>query len=332
MAKFKRKRIGLIFAGGAALSHQPKQWEKVSRTEDARRWLEHVPELQLVADVEPIFVTDKNATEIGAPEWIAIAEAIRQHLPQVDGFVILHGLETVHYTANALSLMVQRPSVPVVLSASPIPRQATSAAQSEFGGRANIINAAQVATSAGGDVCVVFGNRVIQGSRAQVELTAGALQVTSIDQRLLGQVDFGTKFFPERSGPRPKPIFRIHIDPNVLVTTVMPGSGLPPAERTILKNVHGVVLRMHQGYFSLPKNYQQQLEQRAGEGMAVVVATPSSIATLPKSFIQLIGVSGSMAAVKTMWAIGVANGNAKQLRKLLLSNVAGEFTAVKGAA
>jgi len=330
MAKLKRKRLGLIFAGGTTLSTDPKRWERVASKGDMPDWLDHVPELHVVADIEPVFVTGKPATEIGGPEWLAMAEAVRDHIDRVDGFVILHGLETIHYSANALALMLQHLPVPVVFSASPIPRKETSVAQAEFGARANIINAAQVATSGGSGVVVVFGNRIIQGSRAQIELIAGGLQVTSIDGGLMGQLDFGTKLYPVAPRRQSKPVYRIALDPNVLVTTVMPGTSPAASDQSVLGKVRGVVLRMHQGYFALSDAFQRLMADRAGRGLVVVVASPSPIGSVPKFFIPLVGVSGSMAAVKTMWALGVTKGDVRATRKLLLADVAGEFVRTGG--
>jgi L-asparaginase/Glu-tRNA(Gln) amidotransferase subunit D len=133
MPKVQRKRIGLLFAGGTALSQKPKPWELVRSAAAMRRWLDNFPELHIVADVEPVFVTGKTATQIGAAEWLQLAQAVKQHALRVDGFVILHGIETLHFTANALSLMLRSLLMTVVLSGSPLRIGVPRSGQVEFG-------------------------------------------------------------------------------------------------------------------------------------------------------------------------------------------------------
>lgn len=327
MAKVQRKRIGLVFAGGTALSQKPKPWELVRTPAGMRRWLDNFPELHVVADVEPVFVTGKAANQIGAAEWLQLAQAVKQQLTRVDGFVILHGIETLHFTANALSLMLRSLPMPVVLSGSPLRIGVPRSGQVEFGARANIVNALEVATSDLNDVCVVFGNRIMRACKVQPELVDGQLHLTTVDGSVLGRVDFGTKlFFGRPFAAKRKPTFNIHLDPNVVVTTLLPGSsnigirqGLDAAA------IHGVVIRASQDFLAVSPEVQRELEAAAEQGIPVVVTSSHKLRSLPKRLISLVGLSPSMAVVKVMWALGVTRDRTK-LKQLLEANIAGEFT------
>lgn len=326
MAKIPRKHIAVLFAGGTLLSTQPRAWERVRSLAEARRWLENVPELHVVADVEPVFITNKSSQDIGPSEWIAMGQAVRERIGSVDGFVILHGIETADFTANILSLMLQSLPLPVVVSGSPIPGKGVSAEEAEFGARANVLNAAQVAISDIAEVCVAFGNRIIRGSHAQVEAHAGSLQVTSFQAPLLGYVDFGTKLFPERiRRSKRKPKFAIYADPNVVVTTLTPGAAPIPIASRGLSALRGIVVRMPQGYVGLSERVLKELEAAALDGIIVVASSSRPLKQLPSAFIPLVGLSSSMSVAKLMWALGAAK-KPVQTRGLVLQDVAGEFS------
>lgn len=95
--------------------------------------------------------------------WSRIAEDIAQHYDDHDGFVVLHGTDTLAYTSSALSFFLCRSQKPVVVSGAQLP----------FGyprsdARNNLISSLQVAASLPDSmmpVCVVFGSRILQGNR-----------------------------------------------------------------------------------------------------------------------------------------------------------------------
>lgn len=96
--------------------------------------------------------------------WSRIAGDIARHYDAHDGFVVLHGTDTLAYTSSALSFFLNRSEKPVVVSGAQLP----------FGyprsdARNNLISSLQVAASlprALMPVCVVFGSRILQGNRA----------------------------------------------------------------------------------------------------------------------------------------------------------------------
>lgn len=324
MTKFQRKKVGLLFAGGTVLSKDPKPWEHVRKPSDMERWLEHVSELNVVTDVEPVFITGKNATEIGNEEWLAIAEAVKSLSSRVDGCIVLHAVETLHYTANALSLMLRSLPFPVIVSGSPLRTPAPGVKQVEFEARANIVNALQVATADISEVCVVFGSRIMKASRVQPSLEGGTFQLTTADSSLLGRLDFGTRLFDDRvrRGKR-KPTWSIHLDPNVYVTTITPGSIATSIHQAVRSGVHAILVRAHE-LVSLPKEIDEELEAASEKGISVVVSSRNPLRPIGKHLIPLFGVTPSMAVVKVMWAIGNTR-NPSALRKLLAANIAGEF-------
>ncbi len=320
----KRSTIALIFCGGGPLSNTPAPWELVKRPADMARWLAHVPELNLLADIEPFFVSGNPPGQTGPEEWRAIASNVRSAARRVDGALILHGIETMHYTANALSLMLRRIPFPVVLSGSPNRGVGSRAKSPEFGARANIINAAQVTLADLSGVYVVYGNRIIPGSKAQLDVAGGSLRVVSANQSFAGRVDFGITLMPERARRRTgtAPVVAGNVETGVYTVTSAPGSA-QPLRRAIAAGINGILVRTLQDYVALGTESMDMLRSAAAKGIPVVVATPQPVRDLPNGFLPLVGVSPGMAVVKTMWAIGNAK-NRGALKRLLSQDIAGE--------
>ncbi|WP_028114896.1 asparaginase [Ferrimonas kyonanensis] len=94
-------------------------------------------------------------------DWQIIADDIRDHYDQFDGFVILHGTDTMAFTASALSFMLEGLTKPVVVTGSQIPF-----AELRSDGQHNLLNALYLAASHPvGEVCLFFNNKLFRGNR-----------------------------------------------------------------------------------------------------------------------------------------------------------------------
>ena len=95
-------------------------------------------------------------------DWVRIARDIERNYHQYDGFVILHGTDTMAYTASALSFMLQDLSKPVIVTGSQIP---LSALRSD--GQINLLNALYIAANYPiNEVSLFFNNTLFRGNRA----------------------------------------------------------------------------------------------------------------------------------------------------------------------
>ena len=98
--------------------------------------------------------------------WKKIVEVIEQNYESYDGFVVLHGSDTMAYTASALSFMLQNLNKPVILTGSQLP---LGMVRSD--GRENFITAVEIAAAKAEDtavvleVCVYFENHLYRGNR-----------------------------------------------------------------------------------------------------------------------------------------------------------------------
>lgn len=111
-----------------------------------------------VMEMDPLL----DSSNIAVDEWNHIGKSIRDNYYSYDGFIVLHGTDTMAYTAAALSFMLEGLSKPVILTGSQIP---LSELRSD--GRDNLITSLLIAASGKvKEVCLYFGGRLLRGNRA----------------------------------------------------------------------------------------------------------------------------------------------------------------------
>lgn len=132
--------------------------------------LEQVPELKkLDASLDSIsFDEPLDSSDIEPEHWMAIAEMVRQNYDKYDGFVILHGSDTLAYTASALSFMFSGLAKPVILTGSQLP-----IGMIRTDARENLITAVEFATLRMNDepvlqeVAIYFEDMLYRGNRTK---------------------------------------------------------------------------------------------------------------------------------------------------------------------
>ena len=90
---------------------------------DFESLIEKIPELNLLdCDIHTVsFGTPLDSSNMNPSHWIAIATLIEENYKTHDGFVVLHGSDTMSYTASALSFMLENLAKPVILTGSQLP-------------------------------------------------------------------------------------------------------------------------------------------------------------------------------------------------------------------
>ena len=158
------KRILVIYTGGTiGMVSTPSGYapEKAAFHD----LLDRIPELHAegmpawdIVDMEPLL----DSSNITVREWNAIGALIADHYADYDGFVVLHGTDTMAYTASALSFMLRGNGKPVILTGSQIPL-----CEIRNDARDNIITSLLVAASDRiHEVCLYFGGKLLRGNRA----------------------------------------------------------------------------------------------------------------------------------------------------------------------
>lgn len=115
-------KIALIYTGGTIGMVKDANSESLQAF-DFQNLLNSIPELQLLnCDIDTIsFETPLDSSNITPRHWISIAEIIEQHYDTHHGFVVLHGSDTMSYSASALSFMLEHLNKPVIFTGSQLP-------------------------------------------------------------------------------------------------------------------------------------------------------------------------------------------------------------------
>ena len=118
----KRPHILLIYTGGTI--GMVKDYESGAlKAFDFNTLLKSIPELkQLDCNIESVsFDEPLDSSNMNPEHWATIAELIETNYSAYDGFVVLHGSDTMSYTASALSFMLENLSKPVIFTGSQLP-------------------------------------------------------------------------------------------------------------------------------------------------------------------------------------------------------------------
>ncbi|MCC2615436.1 asparaginase [Aestuariibacter halophilus] len=104
-----------------------------------------------------------DSSDMSPSDWQQIADDIQTNYDDYDGFIILHGTDTMAYTASALSFMLENLSKPVIVTGSQIPL-----AELRSDGQVNLLNALYIAANFPiPEVSLFFNNKLLRGNRSR---------------------------------------------------------------------------------------------------------------------------------------------------------------------
>jgi L-asparaginase len=169
----KRKRVYIAYTGGTIGMARRDDGSYAPAPGYLAELMAALPELRdprAPAYVVHEYATLRDSATMTPADWTAIAEDIAANYGAYDGFVVLHGTDTMAYTASALAFMLRGLRKPVVLTGAQIPL-----CEVRSDGRENLITALLVAAhEAIPEVCLSFGSRLLRGCRA-VKVNASGL-------------------------------------------------------------------------------------------------------------------------------------------------------------
>ncbi len=159
--------------------------------------------------------------------WIRLAKVIGENYPHFDGFVVLHGTDTMAYTASALSFLLENLAKPVILTGSQLPLGVI-----RTDGRRNILNAIEFASAHQDghpivrEVCVYFQNALYRGNRTYKDDAARFNAFYSPNYPKLADVntyiDYHKRYLFIPNSKKPL-IVHDKMDNNVAVLKIFPG-------------------------------------------------------------------------------------------------------------
>lgn len=197
---------------------------------DFEHLVDNVPKLKrLDFDIDNYqFKKPIDSSSMNPSHWVDIASVIEEHYDDYDGFVVLHGTDTMAYTASALSFMLENLRKPVVITGSQLP-----IGEVRTDGEENLITSLQVAASREQDgsptlqeVAILFENYLWRGNRSTKYSADNFNAFKSSNFPRLAKIGLGICFRRDMLWrPRSKDPLTVHrgFDPHVMYLSIFPG-------------------------------------------------------------------------------------------------------------
>lgn len=222
------RRVLLIYTGGTIGMDENPQTGALEPL-DFDHLMECVPEFKRISvkvDTHQ-FLPPIDSSDMQPEKWVQMVEIIEKNYDDYHGFVILHGTDTMAYTASALSFMLENLTKPVVLTGSQLP-----IGKLRTDGKENLITSIEIAAAYKDEmpivpeVCIYFSGKLLRGNRATKINAEGFAAFDSFNYPHLGDAGINIHYHeanilkPDFSKP-----LRTHkqIDPNVVVFSLFPG-------------------------------------------------------------------------------------------------------------
>ena len=181
-----------------------------------------------------------DSSNMAVAEWNRIGEKIAELYDDYDGFVILHGTDTMAYTASSLSFMLENLSKPVILTGSQIPL-----CEVRSDGRDNLITSVIIAASGKVcEVCLYFGGKLLRGNRATKMSADGLLAFDSPNLTPLAEAGINIRYLPTPPPPKAEGEFSFSrfSEVPIGVLKVFPGINFSLFDAVMTEKLRGVVL------------------------------------------------------------------------------------------
>lgn len=217
-----------------------------------------------------------DSADMMPAHWTLIAEDIERNYQEYDGFIVLHGTDTMAYTASALSFMLQHLAKPVILTGSQIPL-----CEVRNDARENIITALMIAAEHPiPEVCLFFGSKLLRGCRAVKVSATGLDAFDSPNFPHLGTAGINISINHQLAMPVPTPpdvkLSVGKIDDHIVAALrIFPGISGKMIENILQPPLKGLVLEAY-GVGNGPQQnilFIQALKQATERGVVIVDTT-----------------------------------------------------------
>ena len=333
------KRVLIIHTGGTiGMKNTGKGYSPVAGylSEELR----HIPDLNRpdfpawdLYEMSPLL----DSSNMSVDEWNEIGRVIYERYNDYSGFVILHGTDTMSYTASALSFMLEGLDKPVILTGSQIP---LSELRSD--GRDNLITSVMIASEGVAcEVCLYFSARLLRGNRSMKMSADGLVAFDSPGYPHLAEAGITVKYnysaiLPKREGGlRYHPFAKVPIG----VLKVFPGIQFGLFEDIMTEKLSGIVLETF-GAGNIPMGNGDLLPIikkafSAGSVITVCSQCPSGTVTLgayeTSSQLKAAGaVSGrdmtTEAAVAKLYHLFSLGVTKSEIKAMMEKNLSGELS------
>lgn len=278
-----KPNILLIYTGGTI--GMIKDFETgVLKAFNFKKLLQKIPELKhLDCNIETIsFKKPIDSSNINPQKWVEIAEMIEEKYNDFDGFVVLHGSDTMSYSASALSFMLENLAKPVVFTGSQLP-----IGDLRTDAKENLITAIQIASLQQKgkpvihEVCLYFEYKLYRGNRTTkinaehfnafaspnyMQLAESGVHL-NVNSHLLLQRQVGKKLVVHKK-----------MDGNVVIVKMFPGINESVLSTIIeIPNLKGILLETYgSGNATTDDWFVNTLKKAIKNGLHIVNVTQCS--------------------------------------------------------
>lgn len=270
-----------------------------------------LPVLRKLAEIETRILYNLDSADFQPHHWIELARVIHGSLDRYDGFVIVHGTDTMAYTASALAFLLPGLDRPVVLTGAqkPLVDVRTDA-------RTNLVDACHLATMGIAEVGIAFHSELLRGCRATKLDAWGMKAFGSPACPPLAVLGLGASISGHVLPPRPPSELDERIETHVLVVRAFPGLDPRLLHAAFSAGLRGLVIEAF-GAGNIPRlenSFVPVLEQARSLDVPVVIVSQSS-----RGAVDLTRYQGGVAAASA-GAIGAGDMTSEAaLTKLMLA-------------
>lgn len=313
---------------------------------DFEQFRHHVPELKRFNfQIDALaFESPIDSSDMEPRYWIKMARIIAEHYENYDGFVLLHGTDTMAFTASALSFMLENLTKPVIVTGSQLP-----IGQLRTDGKENLLTSIEIAAARNAEgkpmvpeVCIFFESKLMRGNRTTKINAEGFNAFRSFNFAPLAHAGIHIKYDehlihqPEHDKPF-KPHFLL--DNNVLILTLFPGIRKEVIDTCFAVNgLRAVILKTY-GSGNAPQKpwFLERIRQLIARDVIVVNITQCYKGTVEmhryETGLQLLqagvinGYDSTVEAVitKLMFLLGHSQST-KEIIEKMNTSIAGEIT------
>lgn len=293
---------------------------------------ERMPRWDLM-EFEPLL----DSSNVTVREWNKIGKVICETYETYDGFVVLHGTDTMAYTASALSFMLEGLGKPVIFTGSQIP-----IGELRSDARDNLITAALLASMGKcREVCLYFGGKLLRGNRSTKISSDELWAFDSPNMPELASAGIGIKFNEKVLLPAGEKINMVTFIPEVpiAVLKIFPGIQFGLFEGIMTEKLKGLVLEGF-GTGNIPQCDNSLIpivEKAVKNGTIIVVCTQclrGSVQLGAYETSDALKAAGALcgydmtaeAAVAKLYYLFSKGYDVETIKKLMETNLRGELT------
>jgi len=298
-------QILIIYTGGT-IGMMSDPVTKVLRPINFEQIMDNVPELEKLNCRIKVHSFDEiiDSSNMNPAIWSDLAGLIESNYHDNDGFVILHGSDTMAYTASALSFMLENLGKPIIFTGSQLPISAIRTDAKE-----NLMTAIEIAKAKKNDrarvpeVCIYFDYKLFRGNRAFKYNSSKFEAFRSPNYPILAESGVHLKFSAnDIRHPQDGDELIIHnnLISDVGVLKLYPGIGTKVVEAILNADVRGVVMETFgAGNTTTDTWFLNLLEKAIKDGKVIVDISQCKVGT-----VEL----GRYETSKQLKDMGVANG------------------------